>query len=90
VGLAIQQLAELNSKQVLTIKYEEFTADPTQQLQQVGEFLGVSFGSTELVELTKRVSNKSVGKWKSQLTDSQVAKIGEVAGDMLAQLDYKN
>ena len=90
VGLAIQQLAELGSEQVLTIKYEEFTADPAKQLQQVGEFLGVSFGAEKLAELTKRVSNKSVGKWKSQLTDSQVANIDDVAGDMLAQLGYKN
>lgn len=90
VSLAIQQLARLDSRQVLTIKYEEFTADPAQQLQQVGDFLGISFDPVELLELTKRVSNKSVGKWKSQLTDRQVAKIGEVAGDLLAQLDYKN
>ena len=89
VELAMKQLAELNSEQVLTIKYEQFTADPAQQLQQVGEFLGISFDPADLAELTKRVSNKSVGKWKTQLTDLQVAKIDEVAGDMLAKLDYK-
>jgi len=89
VGLAMEQLAELKPEQVLTIKYEEFTADPGNQLKQVGEFLGVNISDSEISELTKRVSSKSVGKWKSQLTESQVAGIDEVAGDMLARLGYK-
>lgn len=89
VDLAMTQLAEVNPEQVLTIRYEAFTAAPAGQLQKVAQFLGANIEPGKLVELTKRVSNKSVGKWESQLTESQVAQIDEVAGDMLAKLGYK-
>ena len=73
----------------MTIRYEEFTANPREGLSQVAEFFGTTIESSKLEELTKGVSVRSVGKWKSQLTDEQVTAIDQVAGDLLGRLHYK-
>lgn len=88
VEAAISQLGELDPSQVLTIRYEKFTANPSQGLKEVSDFLGVNVEAVVLQELTKGVSVKSVGKWKKQLSESQVQEIEKVAGDLLTKLDY--
>ena len=50
--------------------------------------MGTDVDSAAIEELTSRVSQKSVGKWKGQLTDSQIESIEEKAGDLLNELGY--
>jgi hypothetical protein len=88
VSKAIEQLARLDQSNVMTIRYEQATADPVNTLSGICEFVGVDVGEGAIESLTSRVSTKSVGKWKGQLTDSQVEAIDEKVGDLLSELGY--
>ena len=93
VTRAMEQLAEVPPSQVLTIRYEQFTSDAATEFKKVCDFLGYKADSgseadTDFETLTQGVSNRSVGKWKQQLSASQLAKIQELAGTLLSELGY--
>lgn len=98
VGCAVQwkecvessraQLDDLPSDRLLTIRYESFTEHPVDEFRKLCEFVGAKSDEAQLAELTERVSNKSVGKWKSQLTDQQVNKMTDLTGSLLTDLGY--
>ena len=88
VSKAIEQLARLDQSNVMTIRYEEITANPITVLTTVCEFIGEDVDAADIASLTSRVSEKSVGKWKNQLTESQINGIEEKAGDLLEELGY--
>ncbi|MEL7496258.1 MAG: sulfotransferase [Planctomycetota bacterium] len=88
VQAAIDQLDELPSDQVLTIQYESFAEQPVSELKRIFQFLGHEVDQAELQRIAERVSSKSIGKWRSQLSEQQVVNIEEVAGDLLNQLGY--
>jgi hypothetical protein len=89
VRAARQQLNEVNPEQVLTVRYEQFTADPNKGLKEVCEFLGVDVDPKLIEPIVSRVSSKSVGKWKQQLTEEQSAAIQREVGDLLSELEYQ-
>jgi len=88
VSKAIQQLSQIDSSQVMTVRYEEATSNPVPTLAKVCEFAGVEVEQSAIEALTAQVSQKSVGKWKGQLTESQVESIEAQAGDLLEELGY--
>ena len=94
VTRAMEQLAEVPPSQVLTIRYEQFTSDAATEFKKVCDFLGYneadsgSEADTDFETLTQGVSNRSVGKWKQQLSASQLAKIQKLAGALLSELGY--
>ena len=89
VQSANMQLAELDPQQVYTVSYEDFTANPVEELSQLCTFLNVDTDESTLESITKNVSTKSVGKWKSQLTGEQANSIHDVAGGFLEELGYQ-
>lgn len=88
VSAATQQLAEIDDRQVFTVRYEEFTREPVGHLGSVFDFLGVPVANDQLVKMSSGVSDRSVGKWKQQLTDSQISAIESVAEPWLRRLGY--
>lgn len=88
VSKAIQQLSQIDSSQVMTVRYEEATSNPAATLEKVCQFAGADVSPEAIAALTAQVSEKSVGKWKGQLTDSQVEAIQTLTGDLLEELGY--
>ncbi len=88
VSKAIEQLSRLDQSKVMTVRYEEVTADPAKYLTKICEFVGVNVDGSDIEKLTSRVSVKSVGKWERQLSDSEVRSIQDKAGDVLEELGY--
>ena len=88
VNAAMEQLQSVESEQVLTIQYEAFTKSPVNELDRICRFLGVEADAEVLRQLCERVSARSVGKWKSQLTEQQSNSITEKCGRLLKQLGY--
>ena len=99
VGCAIQwrqcvlsslaQLDELPDSQVLTLRYESFVNEPVEELHRVFQFLKTDVSNQQVLEMAANVSNRSVGKWQKQLTETQIKAIHQVAGDCLSQLGYE-
>ena len=98
VGCAVQwkecvkssqaQLDGLPSNQLLTIRYENFTKNPIEEFRSVCDFVGADYTDGDLQKLTGAVSNRSVGKWESQLTETQVSTITDLTGELLSDLGY--
>ena len=61
---------------------------PQVNSKEVCDFLGHRETDTDFETLTKGVSNRSVGKWKQQLSEDQLAGIQKIAGPLLAELGY--
>lgn len=89
VSKAIQQLGELDQQNVMTVRYEDVTAEPAVWLKKICDFLGKDVDEKHIQNLTNNVSTKSVGKWKKQLSEQQVQQIKATTGDLLNELDYE-
>lgn len=88
VTSAQTQLAEIDSRQVHTLRYEDFTERPASELRSICDFLGNDTSDAVLTDLVQSVSNRSVGNWTSQLTATEVTEIQSLAGPLLKQLGY--
>ncbi len=88
VESTLEQLGEIPGEQVLTIRYEAFTSNPEVELAKVCEFLGASVDPEQLNQVVSTVSPKSVGKWKSQLSEKQASAVEDHCGDLLRRLRY--
>lgn len=89
VESALEQLLEIPAEQVLTIRYEEFTANPVEGLTKVCRFLGAEVEGSLLQSLASGVSSKSVGNWKRHLSEDDLAEIEVHVGPLLSQLGYE-
>ena len=88
VAKAIEQLARLDQSNVMTVRYEEVTANPQQSLTAICEFAGKQVDAAAIESLTSRVSTKSVGKFRKQFDEKQIQEIESKAGDLLQELGY--
>lgn len=88
VRSAVIQLAELPPAQVHTLRYEDLTADPMEQIAQVLRFLDIDFRTEHLAELTREINNRSVGRWRKKLPAEELALIHQLIGDELASHGY--
>jgi Sulfotransferase family len=89
VRSAVRQLSELPHHQVHTLRYEDLTSKPVEQLAAVLSFLQIDYTHDHLAELTKGVNNKSVGRWKSKIPSDQVELIHQLIGDELRLHGYQ-
>ena len=88
VASALEQLKEVPPEQLLTIRYEEFTAEPVAGLADACRFLGAEVDEPLLKSLAQGVSSKSVGNWKRHLSKEDLTEIEVHAGPLLRQLGY--
>lgn len=89
VASALEQLKDIPPSQVLTVRYEELTQNPVEGLSNICQFLGAVADEALLQSIAKNVSSKSVGKWKGQLSEDDLAEIEAHAGPLLRQLGYQ-
>ncbi len=88
VDAAQEQLSDVPSHQVLTIRYEAFTQNPAIEFEKVCQFLGSQPTKETVEEVVKSVSSRSVGKWKKQLSAEEIEEIERLVGDQLKRLGY--
>lgn len=85
VNRARTDLERINGDRVHTIKYEQFTAEPLWEMTRLLEFLEIPVQEDVICELTEKVSNKSVGKWKQFIPDEDLKRIEKI---MQTELEY--
>lgn len=85
-----------------TVRYEALKADPQRSLRQVFQFANLISDEQQIEEIVKAadinqiakkgegqyVRSGSVGDWKEQLSEAEIAMCNEVAGEQLARLGY--
>ncbi|MGD1952465.1 MAG: sulfotransferase [Leptolyngbyaceae cyanobacterium] len=100
-GEAIHERSGLRDR-IHTVRYEALKADPERSLQQIFSFAKLSWEDHQIKEIVKaadisRIAEKgegqyvrsgSVGEWKEQLSEAELAMCQEIAGEQLARLGY--
>jgi Sulfotransferase family len=70
----------------IEVRYEDLAVDPDGTAARVAEHIGVD--APELAEPLRDVHSESVGRWRRDLTDEQVADVEAQAGSLLRELGY--
>lgn len=83
-----RQLAQIDPKRVLELRYEDFVSSPTTELDRILGFLEVDGKDLDAASLVGGVSKKSVGRWQSKLQAEHIAQIEQVVGDTLLEQGY--
>mgnify|MGYP003859296335 CR=1 FL=1 len=81
-------LSVLHKSRVFRLRYEDFVNNPTKELSSVLEFVGLNCSHEKIEYATQRVSNKSLGKGRVSLGESEVKKLEILIGDTLERYDY--
>ena len=73
-------------ERILEIRYEELVSEPATVAKQVSEYLDLE--PEPLARSFSRAFDRSVGRWKKDLTPDQVRDVEDEAGDVLRELGY--
>ena len=71
---------------LLEIRYERMTADPMAVAEEIGRYLDAP--PDALVAALGRAHETSVGRYRTDLSDEQLADVLDEAGDLLRELGY--
>jgi hypothetical protein len=71
---------------LLEIRYERMTADPMAVAEEIGSFLGLPFAP--LIAALNGAHADSVGRYRADLSEEQLANVLDEAGDLLRELGY--
>ena len=70
----------------LEVRYEELVADPDATATRIARHIGAD--ADELAEALRDVHSQSVGRWRRDLTEQQVADVETETGPLLRELGY--
>ena len=70
----------------IEVRYEDLASDPDGTAARIAEHIGVD--ARELAKPLRDVHSESVGRWRRNLTDEQVADVEAQAGPLLRELGY--
>lgn len=73
-------------ERTLELRYEELVADPAATGERAAAFLGSD--PKPLAEAFVRVHDRSLGRWRRDLTSEQLAEVAREAGPLLRELGY--
>ena len=89
VEKSLKDFESIDDARVLKVQYETFVTQPKEEMNRVLSFLNVAPQNVDVANLTKRVSNKSIGKYKKQLNSEDQDKITKLLSPTLTKLGYK-
>jgi hypothetical protein len=81
------EITERHKDKIHIIRYEDLVREPRQELEALAKWLGVDCsGFSEGV--INSIRNKSIGKYKTGLTEEELKIVMEISGPTLARLSY--
>ncbi len=89
VEKSLQDFEKIDDSQVHHIAYEAFVNEPETKLAAILSFLKLDTKDIDLKTLTQKVSKKSIGKFRKQLSLEDQEKINIILKPTLNKLGYK-
>ncbi len=89
VEKSLRDFKNVPDERVYRIAYEKFVLNPEEELKKILDFLNVDSSGLDVSALVGKVSAKSIGKYKTQLTDEEQQKINALLQDTLEELGYE-
>lgn len=78
----------LPAERCMQIRYEEFTADPRNNLKAIADFLEVEFPD-RFMEQIPTINGNNNSKWRTNFNPEELRRIGPIIGDTLITLGYE-
>jgi len=90
VEAALRDGPPLGPQHYLEIRYEDLMADPRRHGEQMLDFMGIerSASRTSFLEALSRADPSSVGAWRRELDQADLAVFEADSGDLLRRLGY--
>jgi hypothetical protein len=88
VDAAEQSLGQLDERRVYRLLYENFVANPAQELQNVAAFLAVRVTERQCSEFTSGVSRHSTGTWRQELDQHALERVMPWMSETLKRYGY--
>ena len=89
VNRARTDFSQIKQDRVHTIKYEQFTSEPLWEMTRLLEFLEIPVQEDMICEITEKVSNRSVGKWRETITTDDLSRIERIMQTELKFSGYR-
>ncbi|MDO6462233.1 sulfotransferase [Granulosicoccaceae sp. 1_MG-2023] len=90
VQKSLGYLDGLPKGRVSKVRYEDFVSDPATHVQELAAFMGKSLTPEQAATITRRVSGRSVGKARAELSPEDLGKCRALISETLTRLGYKN
>jgi len=88
VERAEQDFLRISSERIYRIRYEDFVNDSTVEISKICRFLGVELAAEFAASVTRRVSSKSIGRWRKQLSSEDLDLIMPIIKRVQARYGY--
>ncbi len=88
VEKASRDLAELGADRVHQIRYEDFVANAQHATQQLARFLDEPIDAELVAAATDKVSSRSIGRGRDQLSADELRSIRDIIAPVMDQLGY--
>jgi hypothetical protein len=85
---AEKSLSKINTKKVLTVYYEELVRDPFSEIKRITSFIGIETSNDEILSKIKSISDSSIGKGHSALSQQEIIDIETIIGKTLKRHGY--
>jgi hypothetical protein len=72
---AAESLARLPTAAYCTVRYESLVTKPREELARIAEFLAIHSSAEWAARTADDISNRSIGKWRTELSADSIAKI---------------
>lgn len=86
---ATEQLYELDSDRVHTLNYEDLALNTLKEIKNILTFCNIGQSTVNIQKLSGMVHSNSEGKWRRELSESQIQAICAIINPTLEQLGYK-
>ena len=77
----------IDNDRLIRVKYEKFVSDPITEFKRICDFLDIDIEEEKVIELTRFISDKSVGKGRKEL-DFNELEIHKLISETLNDLEY--
>jgi hypothetical protein len=84
-----RDLSVLNPDQVHFMKYEEFVQNPQGEIKKVFGFLGSEVSPNQIKKSTEKVSARSIGNYKKNITNEELKKLNTIIEPIMDSVYYK-
>ena len=88
VEKAEEALLRINPERVLKVHYEELVVNPLSEIEKIMEFIGLNISIKQSALILDSITNKSIGKGRSSLSDSEIKSINSIIGNTLKKQGY--
>ena len=82
-------LSKISKENVHSLRYEDFVSDPKEEFSKLAKFLGEDVSETVLDKITSKVSSKSIGKGRKEISKEEYQEIIPLIKDDLERLGYE-